>query len=111
MKGKSTHEKSGSVTCPYCGHQIARMVAYKGQKMHCQNCTSAVYAPRCVGGSKQDDDGAGCAFIFLFVFAVGIGITCFGFGFDFLDTISSYWTWGLCIAGLIVSFLLGYSTD
>ena len=38
-------ERSGSVECPYCGHQVAGNVIYNGQSMRCQNCMSSLEAP------------------------------------------------------------------
>ena len=38
-------ERSGSVECPYCGHQVAKNVIYNGQQMRCRNCTSPLVAP------------------------------------------------------------------
>ena len=56
----SFRDKSGSVTCPYCGHQVASNVLYTGQKMWCQNCTSELSAPDAYlaptyGETPQDD--------------------------------------------------------
>ena len=111
MGAPSTHEKQGSVECPYCGHQIAKNVVYSGQIMHCQKCTSAVHALEYDGGSGSDDAGCVCVFLFLLLFAVGIGIACFAFGVDFLDIILSFWTWGLLIFGIIASAAWGYFSE
>ena len=40
-----TSNDSGSVECPYCGHQIVKHVVYVGQTLTCQNCTSECTAP------------------------------------------------------------------
>jgi len=104
----STHDKRGSVECPYCGHRIAKKVRYEGQIMTCQKCTSAVHAPRCDGGSDSDDDGIVLVIMFLLLFAVGIGIACFVFGQNFFDVICSSVTWVLFVIGIIVSAYLGY---
>jgi len=111
MSAPRTHEKQGSVECPYCGHQIVSQVAYRGQMMHCQNCTSAVLAPVYTGGTDKDDMGIGCVFFFLLLFAIGFAIAIFAFGYNPLDIMLSYWTWGLFILGVILSAWFGYSSD
>lgn len=111
MGAPSTHDRQGSVECPYCGHQIARNVVYSGQIMHCQNCTSAVYAPRCDGGSDAGDAAGGCIILVIILFAIVIGIMCFGYDFEFIDIISSTWTWVLFVVGIIASVWIGYSSD
>ena len=57
MPSPSANEPSGSVECPYCGHQVAKNVQYKGQIMHCQKCTSALHAPTYSG---DESIGCGC---------------------------------------------------
>jgi DNA-directed RNA polymerase subunit RPC12/RpoP len=65
-----TTETHGPVDCPYCGHQIIKRVAYEGQKMTCQKCTSKCTAPLFSGDGSG---GMGCitGAILIFVGLIG----------------------------------------